>query len=137
MCILKFNPKLFIFQCYSEVPLQHPVEESARHHQCKTGGLSNTVFNGPPVTSSITSFVKLPAASLKLVFEDAMENPVRIVHVVYFIGISHSFIYGKLFILLSRLTIVSREAKKKQRPLSELFTWTTAKKLGNAQAKPP
>ena len=37
----------------------------------------------------------------------------------------------------SRLTIVSREAKKKQRPLSELFTWTTTKKLGNAQAKPP
>ena len=38
---------------------------------------------------------------------------------------------------ISRLTIVSREAKKKQRPLSELFTWTTTKKLGNAQAKPP
>ena len=37
----------------------------------------------------------------------------------------------------SRLMIVSREAKKKQRPLSELFTWTTTKKLGNAQAKPP
>ena len=37
----------------------------------------------------------------------------------------------------SRLTIVSREAKKKQRPLSELFTWTTTKKLGNAQTKPP
>ena len=37
----------------------------------------------------------------------------------------------------SRLTIVSREAKKKQRTLSELFTWTTTKKLGNAQAKPP
>ena len=37
----------------------------------------------------------------------------------------------------SRLTIVSREAKKKQRPLSELFTWTTTKKLRNAQAKPP
>ena len=32
---------------------------------------------------------------------------------------------------------MSREAKKKQRPLSELFTWTTTKKLGNAQAKPP
>ena len=38
---------------------------------------------------------------------------------------------------ISRLTIVSREAKKKQRPLSELFTWNTTKKLGNAQAKPP
>ena len=37
----------------------------------------------------------------------------------------------------SRLTIVSLEAKKKQRTLSELFTWTTTKKLGNAQAKPP
>ena len=37
----------------------------------------------------------------------------------------------------SRLTIVSREAKKKQRPLSELFTWTTTKKLANAEAKPP
>ena len=39
--------------------------------------------------------------------------------------------------LLSRLTIVSREAKKKQRLLSELFTCTTTKKLENAQAKPP
>ena len=39
--------------------------------------------------------------------------------------------------VISRLTIVSREAKKKQRPLSELFTWTTTKKLRNAQAKPP
>ena len=37
----------------------------------------------------------------------------------------------------SRLTIVSREAKKNQRPLSELFTWNTAKKLANALAKPP
>ena len=36
------------------------------------------------------------------------------------------------------LTIVSLEAKKKQQwPLSELFTWTTTIKLGNAQAKPP
>ena len=40
-------------------------------------------------------------------------------------------------IYISRLTIVSCEAKKKQRPLSELFTWTTTNKLGNAQAKPP
>ena len=40
-------------------------------------------------------------------------------------------------IIKSRLTIVSCEAKKKQQPLSELFTWTTTKKLGNAQAKPP
>ena len=37
----------------------------------------------------------------------------------------------------SRLTIVSREAKKSQRPLSELFTRNTAKKLANALAKPP
>ena len=37
----------------------------------------------------------------------------------------------------SRLTIVSREAKKNQRPLSELFTVNTAKKLGNALAKLP
>ena len=43
---------------------------------------------------------------------------------------------NKLF--LSRLTIVSREAKKKQRAQSdELFTWTTTKKLENAQAKQP
>ena len=38
---------------------------------------------------------------------------------------------------ISRLTIVSREAKKNQRPLSELFTGNTAKKLANALAKPP
>ena len=37
----------------------------------------------------------------------------------------------------SRLTIVSREAKKSQRPLSELFTRITAKELANALAKPP
>ena len=37
----------------------------------------------------------------------------------------------------SRLTIVSREAKKSQRPLSELFTGNTAKELANALAKPP
>ena len=37
----------------------------------------------------------------------------------------------------SRLTIVSREAKKSQRPLSEIFTGNTAKKLANALAKPP
>ena len=38
----------------------------------------------------------------------------------------------------SRLMIVSREAKKKQhtRPLSELFTCSTALKLANALAKP-
>ena len=47
------------------------------------------------------------------------------------------YIYICIYICVSRLTIVSREAKKKQRPLSELFTWTTTKKLGNAQAKPP
>ena len=41
------------------------------------------------------------------------------------------------FISISRLTIVSREAKKSQRPLSELFTRNTAKKLTNALAKPP
>ena len=41
------------------------------------------------------------------------------------------------FTNLSRLTIVSREAKKSQRPLSELFTRNTAKKLANALAKPP
>ena len=41
------------------------------------------------------------------------------------------FTYG------SRLTIVSREAKKSQRPLSELFTGNTAKKLANALAKLP
>ena len=41
------------------------------------------------------------------------------------------------FHLLSRLTIVSHEAKKSQRPLSELFTRNTAKKLANALAKPP
>ena len=40
-----------------------------------------------------------------------------------------------LRIVVSRLTIVSCAAKKKQQPLSELFTWTTTKKLGNAQAK--
>ena len=40
-------------------------------------------------------------------------------------------------ISLSRLTIVSHEAKKSQRPLSELFTRNTAKKLANALAKPP
>ena len=33
--------------------------------------------------------------------------------------------------------IVSREAKKSQRPLSELFTRNIAKKLANALAKPP
>ena len=40
---------------------------------------------------------------------------------------------------ISRLTIVSHEAKKKQymRPLSELFTCSTALKLANALAKPP
>ena len=38
---------------------------------------------------------------------------------------------------ISRLTIVSCEAKKSQRPLSELFTRNTAKKLANALAKPP
>ena len=37
----------------------------------------------------------------------------------------------------SRLTIVSHEAKKNQRPLSELFTGNTAKKLANALAKLP
>ena len=37
----------------------------------------------------------------------------------------------------SRLTIVSREAKKSQRPLSELFTRNTTKKLADALAKPP
>ena len=36
---------------------------------------------------------------------------------------------------LSRLTIISCEAKKKQQPLSELFTWNTNKKHGNALAK--
>ena len=39
--------------------------------------------------------------------------------------------------LISRLTIVSREAKKSQRPLSELFARNTAKKLVIALAKPP
>ena len=39
--------------------------------------------------------------------------------------------------IVSRLTIVSREAKKNQRPLSELFTRNIAKKLANALAKPP
>ena len=38
---------------------------------------------------------------------------------------------------ISRLTIVSREAKKSQRPLSELFTRNTAKKLATVLAKPP
>ena len=33
--------------------------------------------------------------------------------------------------------IVSLEAKKNQRSLSKLFTGNTAKKLGNALAKPP
>ena len=33
--------------------------------------------------------------------------------------------------------IVSREAKKKQRPLSELFTSNTTKKLAKAQTKLP
>ena len=42
-----------------------------------------------------------------------------------------------IFIAISRLTIVSREAKKSQRPLSELFTSNTAKKLANALAKLP
>ena len=45
-----------------------------------------------------------------------------------------------MFTQVSRLTIVSREAKKKQhtRPLSaELFTCSTALKLANALAKPP
>ena len=37
----------------------------------------------------------------------------------------------------SRLTIMSCEAKKKQQLLSELFTWTTTKRLGNALAKLP
>ena len=37
----------------------------------------------------------------------------------------------------SRLTIVSREAKKKQRPLSEYFTRNTSKKFANAQTTPP
>ena len=46
------------------------------------------------------------------------------------------YIYIYIYIYVSRLTIVSREAKK-QRPPSELFTWTTTKKLRNAQAKPP
>ena len=43
------------------------------------------------------------------------------------------------YINTSRLTIVSREAKKSQRPLSELFTRNTAKKLANtlANCKPP
>ena len=36
----------------------------------------------------------------------------------------------------SRLMIVSRDAKKSQRPLSELFTRKAAKKLANALAKP-
>ena len=55
------------------------------------------------------------------------------------LGIVHIYqaTYSCLCYNLSRLTIVSREAKKKQQPLSELFTWTTTKKLGNAQAKPP
>ena len=39
--------------------------------------------------------------------------------------------------LSSRLTIVSREAKKKQRPLSEYFTRITSKKFANAQTTPP
>ena len=43
--------------------------------------------------------------------------------------------YGKFFMeLKSRLTIVSREAKKK---LYELFTCSTALKLANALTKPP
>ena len=50
-------------------------------------------------------------------------------------GIKEAYIY----VYISRLTIVSREAKKKQhtRPLSELFTCSTALKLANALAKPP
>ena len=39
---------------------------------------------------------------------------------------------------VSRLTIVSREAKKQHtRPLSELFTRSTALKFANAPTKPP
>ena len=63
--VLKYNPKLVTIQYYSEVPLPYPVEESILHHQCKTGSFSNTVFDVPPVTSSITSFVKLTVVTPK------------------------------------------------------------------------
>ena len=39
--------------------------------------------------------------------------------------------------IISRPTIVNCEAKKSQRPLGEVFTRNTAKKLANALAKPP
>ena len=43
-------------------------------------------------------------------------------------------LYHKIDATGSRLTIVSRKAKKNQRPLSELFTRNTA---ANVLAKPP
>ena len=54
-----------------------------------------------------------------------------------FLAVTAKFYYLDHAYALSRLTIVSREAKKSQRPLSELFTRNTAKKLANALAKPP
>ena len=50
-------------------------------------------------------------------------------HARMYIQIMHTYIH------ISRLTIVSREAKKSQRPLSEVFTRNTAKILANALAK--
>ena len=61
------------------------MEESIPYHQCKTGSFSNTVFNVPPVTSSTTSFVKLSVVTPEPVFEDAAENSVSKVSVVYVI----------------------------------------------------
>ena len=50
----------------------------------------------------------------------------------------HAYISGKALLPVLLLTIVSSEAKKKQhmRPLSELFTHSTALKFVNALAKP-
>ena len=59
---------------------------------------------------------------------------------LYSPGYSHEYVYTRNaydWPPISRLMIVSREAKKNQRPLGELFTRNTTKKLANTLAKPP
>ena len=52
----------------------------------------------------------------------------------------HTYVAVHVYtVCISRLTVVSHKAKKKQhmRPLSELFTRSIALKFANALAKPP
>ena len=67
-----------VVQFCSEMCSHDPVEESAPHYQCRTACFTNTVFDRPPVTPSITSFEELPNFLTVSVFEDVLASPVSV-----------------------------------------------------------